>query len=55
MMDDTLYMHAATGSVDTRDGWWYQTDDGETVNAADRGEVVPLRWNNAAGCWEAAE
>ena len=35
------YMNIATGSVDTYDGWWYD-DNGEQVNAVDRGEVVAV-------------
>lgn len=50
-----FYMNAETGSVDTREGWWYATEDGETVSAVDRGEVVPVRWNLGAERWEAEE
>ena len=35
------YMNIATGSVDDYDGWWYD-DNGEQVNAVDRGEVVAV-------------
>ena len=35
------YMNIETGSVDTYDGWWYD-DNGEQVNAVDRGEVVAV-------------
>lgn len=49
----SFHMHTETGSVDTREGWWYATEDGETVSAVDRGEVVPVRWNIDAECWEA--
>ena len=55
MREDTLYMNIFTGSVDTHDGWWYETEEGETVNAVDRGEVVPVRWDIDAECWEDAE
>ena len=34
------FMNPATGSVDDYDGWWYETEGGEKVNAVDRGEVV---------------
>ena len=36
------YMNTATGSVDDRDGWWYEDETGTEVNAVDRGEVVPV-------------
>lgn len=36
------YMNIHTGSVDTKDGWNYENEDGETVNAVDRNEVVPV-------------
>ena len=35
------YMNIATGSVDDYDGWYYD-DNGEQVNAVDRGEVVAV-------------
>lgn len=35
-----FFMNPATGSVDDYDGWWYETEGGEKVNAVDRGEVV---------------
>ena len=37
------YMNIETGSVDTYDGWYYD-DNGNQVNAVDRGEVVPVRF-----------
>ena len=36
---DKLYMDTATGGVDTYDGWWYENECGEKVNAVDIGEV----------------
>ena len=39
---EKIYMNSATGSVDTYDGWWYENDSGETVNAVDLGEVVEV-------------
>jgi len=41
-MEEKMYMNIETGSVDTRDGWWYDTEDSEHVNAVDRGEVVEV-------------
>lgn len=38
----TYYMNAATGNVDTKDGWNYKNERGETVNAVDLGEVVEV-------------
>lgn len=40
--DETNYMNLETGSVDTRDGWFYTNEDGDTVNAVDLGEVVEV-------------
>lgn len=39
---EKLYMNISTGSVDTYDGWWYDSEDGEKVNAVDKGEVVEV-------------
>lgn len=36
------YMNTKTGSIDTYDGWYYENEDGQSVNAVDRGEVVPF-------------
>ena len=37
------YMNKHTGSVDTRDGWYYQDEfTGELLNAVDRGEVFEV-------------
>ena len=45
------YMNPKTGSVDTYDGWDYVDEEtGETVNAVDRGEVIPVV-NNENGEW----
>ena len=49
---DSFYMNAYTGSVDGYDGWWYEGERGETMNAADRGEVIEVRWDDAARHWE---
>lgn len=35
-------MNLEIGSVDIRDGWDYENEDGKTVNAVDRGEVVEV-------------
>lgn len=42
MNTEKLYMNPATGSVDSYDGWWYENDSGEKVNAVDLGEVVEV-------------
>ncbi|MCK9342301.1 MAG: hypothetical protein M0P33_00125 [Massilibacteroides sp.] len=49
---ETLYMNPATGSVDDRDGWWYENEDGEKLNGVDRGEVVGVQWNYETDNWE---
>ena len=38
----TYYMNIETGSVDTKEGWNYENESGETVNAVDLGEVVEV-------------
>ena len=44
------YMNIATGSIDTYDGWWYDNENGEKVNAVDLGEVVEVK-KNENGDW----
>ena len=44
------YMNIETGSVDTKDGWDYQNESGETVNAVDLGEVVEVE-KDSEGNW----
>lgn len=53
-VEPTYYMNPKTGSVDERDGWWYEDEDGNTVNAADRGEVVEVV-KDENGDWVEAE
>ena len=43
------YMNTKTGEVDTHDGWDYQNEKGDTVNAVDLGEVVEVVKDN--GDW----
>lgn len=50
MVDEKYYMNIATGSVDTYDGWWYENENGERVNAVDLGEVVEVT-KNEDGDW----
>ncbi len=38
----TYYMNTLTGSVDTKDGWDYENESGETVNAVELGEVIEV-------------
>lgn len=40
--NEKLYMNTSTGSIDSYDGWWYENDSGEKVNAVDLGEVVEV-------------
>lgn len=44
------FMNVETGSVDTYDGWFYENENGETVNAVDLGEVVEVI-KNQDGDW----
>jgi len=46
-----LYMNVETGSVNTKDEWNYELEDGTIVNAVDRGEVVPVEWSEKDGYW----
>lgn len=50
MVDQETYMNIATGSIDTCDGWWYDNENGERVNAVDLGEVVEVK-KNESGDW----
>ena len=47
------YMNIKTGSVDTYDGWYYENEDGKTVNAVDLGEVVEVQKDDQ-GEWDVA-
>ena len=47
-----VYMNVHTGSVGTRDEWDYQDEDGNTVNAVDRGEVVEVKWDEETQDYE---
>lgn len=46
-----IYMNIETGSTGTRDEWDYQNEDGQTVNAVDLGEVVPVTYNEDGSWW----
>lgn len=45
------YMNVETGSVDDYDGWWYEDENGASVNAVDNGKVVPVIWDGKEQCW----
>ena len=49
--DTKMYKNVYTGSVDTREGWYYETEDGTVENAVDRGEVVEVEWNEKDESW----
>ena len=49
-----VYMNPVTGSVDTYDGWWYEDQDGNSVNAVDRGEVIEVTWDEDGQHWTEA-
>ena len=42
MNSEKKYMNIETGSIDTREGWDYENENGEIVNAVDLGEVVEV-------------
>jgi len=44
------YMNKETGSVDTKDGWDYENEKGDIVNAVDLGEVVQVEKDDS-GDW----
>lgn len=50
MKSEKMYMNISTGSVDSRDGWFYQNESGQTVNAVDLGEVVEVEMVNGEWC-----
>ena len=50
-MENKIYMNTKTGALSSRDGWYYENEDGESVNAADLGEVVEVKEIN--GEWVA--
>ena len=37
-----MYMNTETGQVDNYEGWYYENEDGEEVNAVDLNEVVEV-------------
>jgi len=43
MTKEKMYMNVATGNVFTRDGWYYENENGEVVNAVNLGEVVEVK------------
>ena len=49
-MKTKMYMNPETGSVDDHDGWWYEDENENEVNAVDRGEVTEVV-RNANGDW----
>lgn len=49
-----MYMNIETGSVDTRDGWYYKNEFGDTVNAVDLGEVIEVQ-KDENGDWVEAQ
>jgi len=44
--DTKMYMNIQTGSVDCYDGWYYENELGEKVNAVDLGEVIEVEKDN---------
>ena len=46
-----MYMNLSTGSVDQYDGWFYENQSGQMVNAVDLKEVVPVVWNKNKETW----
>jgi hypothetical protein len=40
--EETMYMNIQTGVVDNYDGWFYNNEEGEEVNAVDLDEVVEV-------------
>jgi hypothetical protein len=48
-----VWMNLSTGSFDEYDGWYYENEDGETVNAVELGEVEKVT-TDKSGNWVAA-
>lgn len=48
---EKMYMNLKTGSVDNYEGWWYQDENGNKVNAVDLDEVIEVEWNEKIGYW----
>jgi hypothetical protein len=46
-----MFMNIKTGTVDSRKHWFYENEDGEQVNAVDKGEVVPVFWGKETETW----
>ena len=46
-----MYMNLSTGSVDQYDGWFYENQSGQTVNAVDLKEVVLVVWDKNEETW----
>ncbi|MCK9324572.1 MAG: hypothetical protein M0P69_03660 [Bacteroidales bacterium] len=53
--DDATYMNVKTGSVGQRCEWWYKDENGVSVNAVDRGEVIEVEWNAQEENWKEVE
>ena len=51
-LDDKKYMNVHSGEVGEYGTWDYTDEDGNSVNAVDRGEVVEVRWNEEEEHWE---
>ena len=45
-----MYMNPKTGSVSRYDSWFYENDNGESVNAVDMGEVIEVELHNGKWC-----
>ena len=51
---EQIYMNVHSGEIATWEGWNYDNEDGQNVNAVDLGEVVPVIWNEIEEHWEEA-
>jgi hypothetical protein len=47
----TIFMNLETGSTASYQDWWYKTEEGDLVNAVDRGEVVAVHWSEVWDAW----
>lgn len=48
---EQFFMNIQTGSVDTYDGWDYEDEYGNKVNAVDLGEVIEVSWDEENQNW----
>ena len=51
MKKEKMYMNIMTGNVGNYDSWYYENENGETVNAVDLKEVVEVAFDKNSNYW----